>query len=387
MRALIDEICETMGPRPSGGAEEYEAAILLQNKLDGWGVEATVERFRVGPRVLQTSIAACTVGYAIACSLYFVFPLLSFLLLSAVFVAMTSPRLLGRDPLEAVLPKKSSSNVLGRIKAAKKRKHLVIFSGHHDSAYRMPALRRQALYPLLTVLSVVIFLAVVTLWGLSLWRTVTGAHSAPTQPVWESYFLWFCTGSAILALLLAAGMLRGDAVLGANDNLSAVAVAWEVARRLAASPPEHVEVWIASYGSEEAGLKGSRAFVAEHHDELENAIVVNMECLGQSGTLHALTGELITLTRHSKEAVALVEEAAADASVPVKRLFLLPGLTDATSFSRRGISATTIIRFNDAGYLDHYHNPEDAPASISEESLQQALSLCLAVVDKLDGSS
>ena len=94
LRALIDEICDDLGPRPSGGPEEYDAAILLRDKLRGWGIEATVERFRVGPRVLQTSIAACTLGYAVAYVLYFVWPVLALAILSAVFVAMLAPRFL-----------------------------------------------------------------------------------------------------------------------------------------------------------------------------------------------------------------------------------------------------------------------------------------------------
>ena len=387
VRELIDEICDRYGPRPAGSAAEHDTANFLGDRLTGWNIEPIVERFRVAPRVLQIAIGASTLGYSVAYALYFLWPVVSFALLSTLFLIMAAPRGTGRDPLEALLPKKSSPNVFGRVEPRGERKQIVVFSGHHDSAFRMPFLRHHAFYPLLTVIAVVLLVAVLMLWGVSFWRTLNGGALSADLPVragWEFWALVFCGLGAVLGIFMSFGMLRRDAVLGANDNLSATAVAWEVGRRLAEQPPKHVEVWLVSYGSEEAGLKGSRAFVRAHRQELEGALVVNMECVGQSGTLNILTGELITATLHSGRAIELVEQAAASESIPVKRMFLLPGLTDATSFNRRGIAATTVIRFNDAGYLDYYHNPEDAPEAISEESLQEALSLCLAVVRLLD---
>ena len=60
-------------------------------------------------------------------------------------------------------------------------------------------------------------------------------------------------------------VLGGGVVPGAVDNLAASALAAALARRLANNPasvPPGVEIRFISFGGEEAGLRGSRRYVA-----------------------------------------------------------------------------------------------------------------------------
>lgn len=387
VRRLVDRICQAIGPRTAGSLAEENAARLLQQELESWGVPAAIERFRMAPIELHALVVVGVILYVAATLVYFVSPVATLALLSTMVVVLAAKRLLGLDLVEAALPKRQSTNVVGRIAPRGERREVVIFAGHHDSAYRMPLLAYRSLYPVLIAALVGVFASAAALWGVALWRVVAGPEPGFVLRLVELGAVATCLGGSAVAIGLAAGTLRLDAVPGANDNLSAVAVAWELGRELAANPPRHTEVWIASFGAEEIGLKGSAAFARAHGDELRaaGAALVNLECLGQSGKLRVLTGEVMSLTRHSERAVALVEEAAGAAEVYIRRRLLGPGLTDATSFSRRGLEATTLIRFNDDGYLDHYHTTGDRPESVSEGNLAEALAVCREVVRSLDG--
>jgi hypothetical protein len=93
---------------------------------------------------------------------------------------------------------------------------------------------------------------------------------------------------------------------------------------------------------------------------------------------------MLSLATHSEKAMRLLEESAVTGGIRIERQYLTHGLTDATSFSRRGLDATCVIRLNEDGFLDHYHNPADDPESVSEEHLLEAVKLCLGAIDQLD---
>lgn len=388
IRGLVDDICDTIGPRASGSAEESRAARWLEEKLDSWGIEATIEKFHVAPSQVHALMLLIAGSYVVGYVASFFSPTVAFVSLSSIVVIALANRLLDSDLVESVLPKSWSTNVIGRIKPAEETKQLVLVAGHHDSAYHMPLLARPRLYPIYKGAVVVLLVSAIGIWLISLWDLVMPAVGAGSISDFfghvERVVHIIGAFGVIVAIAIVAGLIRTSAVPGANDNLTAVAVAWEVGRRLAESPPKHTEVWVASFGSEELGLKGSRNFALRHRAELRDALLINLESLGQSGKLNVLTGELPLLIRHSERAVTLVEEAAVSAEVHIQRRFLVPGLTDAASFSRYGLDATTLIRMTPEGYLEHYHVPADNPESISEENLDEALQICLKAIELID---
>jgi Zn-dependent M28 family amino/carboxypeptidase len=67
------------------------------------------------------------------------------------------------------------------------------------------------------------------------------------------------------------GRKNGGTVPGAADNLSASAIAVAMCRFLVKNPayiPADTEIRLISFGSEEAGVRGSRRYVERHLDEL-----------------------------------------------------------------------------------------------------------------------
>jgi hypothetical protein len=391
MKDIIEEICREIGPRPSGSPAEEKAARLVRDRLESWGLKTEMQSFSIAPRALQILFILVFLGFAFCLHIYLTCPPLALLTLLLLLAVYLSHMAFGADLMKHVFRKSPSWNVVGRIEPEGKAERLIIFSGHLDSAYRMPLLQRKT-YWIVFVLVPLYLLSLVLLLGLSGWKSWMMLAHVPVTPTFaaiEQVLFWICAAGSVAGLVLLAGLIRADAVPGANDNLTGVAVAMEMGRELAKKKPVRTEIWVAAFGSEEAGLLGSRHMARTLGDEIRRKVglVVNLESLGQSGTLRLVTGELMSAGRHSPAVLDLIESAAAAARVPMKRFFLAAGLTDAASFSRRKIPAATVIRLDDHGLLDHYHNPGDNPDSVEEGRLDEALKVCRAIVDRVDSKA
>lgn len=388
IRALIDEICERFGPRIAGSDEENATSELLASRLEALGLEVERQSFAVAPRAVHALLFVVGLGPAACFALLLVYPPAALAGVLAVLGILVCRCLLGFDSLAAVLAKRRSRNIVGRLRPTGEVRRVLIFSGHHDSAFRMPLLRSFAGFAAVLILIIVLALSGILLIVLSARGTwsLFAPDGASAMPAWEWVLTAACGIGTLAGAVLVAGLVRSDAVPGANDNLSAVAVAWALARRLADRRPRHTEVRFVSFGSEEVGLWGSRAFVRRFRADLGNARLVNLELLGQRGDLQVVSGELMEGVRHDRELMEEIRRAAETAGVTVRRRFLPAGLTDAASFSGKGLRATTLIRLTDRGYLEHYHSPLDDPRSVREENLAEALAVCLALVDQIDRS-
>ena len=389
LKKFIAGICDETGPRPAGSASEEKAARLLATKLEALGAETSLEEFSVKPRAIHSLVISTVLFTAASFGLYFVSAPLALASAAAVVAVFISTLVLGsgRDIASLWLPKTRSWNVSGRLKPREETRRLLLFAGHHDSAFRMPILSPR-LFRLIYILLPLFVIAVLVLLGLSGWKTWAMYFSAPgttAQPRLFETILLCSSGAGVLsAAVLLAGMIRNDTVMGANDNLSGVAVAFGVVRELARDRPRRTEVMAVSFGSEEAGLIGSRKFVKRHAKELRSAVLINLDGIGQSGTLRLITGELMAAARHDRKAVDLAAKAAEASGITVRKNFLWAGETDAASFSKKGLSAASFLRLNEKNFLDCYHNPGDNVQIIREESLQEALALCLEIVRIID---
>ncbi len=60
------------------------------------------------------------------------------------------------------------------------------------------------------------------------------------------------------------------------------------------------------------------------------------------------------------------------------------GETDATSFSRLGLKASTIAALEDEKYPPNWHVIEDTPEQVDEAHLRDALKVCIECVHSLE---
>jgi hypothetical protein len=294
---------------------------------------------------------------------------------------------LGLEVIDPIFKHRQSVNVAGSLRkpGTDTVRRLLIVSGHHDSALENTWLRLFG-YGFF-FLSSTFLIGMVTLLVMNLTQLaglVVGnaalVRAARLGWVWLAYPV---VPAIIFGIFANRGRQGGGVVPGAVDNLSACACAVALCRFLVRNPdwiPEETEIRFITFGSEEAGLRGARRYVARHLDELKRleARVLNIEMVAHP-EITILRSDVNGTVRHAPGMVKSVAAAAERAGVPYKLAGASIGIgTDAACFSRAGLQATTVLPFKSPQQLvAFYHQKWDRPERLSRQALLNVLKLAL----------
>ncbi|MEJ2710549.1 MAG: M28 family peptidase [Anaerolineales bacterium] len=142
--------------------------------------------------------------------------------------------------------------------------------------------------------------------------------------------------------------------------------------------PADTEMRFVSFGSEEAGYRGSRRYVARHLEELKRlrARLLNIETVAHS-EMTILTSDVNGTVKNSPEMVKSVIAAAERARVPYKVQSATLGVgNDSGPFSRAGLEATTLFACKfPQQMVAFYHQKWDRPEILTLEPLLNVLKL------------
>ncbi len=394
---IVKAICTQVGPGLPATPQERERAAMIKKELESHlGAEnVVVEEFSVAPDaflspypgVLCTIIAVLLnismgrfTGIApwVASIAALAFSIITPLLFIVEF-------LLGYEVIDPIFPKKQSLNVIGKLRkpGTTNVKRLLILSGHHDSALENTWLRftGYGFY----FLSATFFIGSITIMVMNLIQLV-GLIIGSAAIVHMGTLGWVLlvypiAPSIIYALFLTKGRKNGGNVPGVADNLSASAVAVSMCRFLVKNPsyiPDETEIRFISFGSEEAGVRGSRRYVERHLDELKHldTQLLNFEIIAHP-EISILTSEANGTVKISPEMVKSVVNAAQRAGVPYKAASASIGAgSDAAPFSKAGLKATTLLAFKvPQQMVAFYHQKWDTPDILTIEPLLNVLKL------------
>jgi hypothetical protein len=176
------------------------------------------------------------------------------------------------------------------------------------------------------------------------------------------------------AALLCAHYDSVPAGPGASDNGVSVAIAIEIARVLAAAPPEKAVVVLLTDG-EEAGLLGAEGFASRHRWMAEIEAVVNLDARGTYG--HSLLFETGPRSAGLVAALAGAWPRPAASSLFTTVYRWLPNDTDFSVFKERGLPG---LNFAFIAGADRYHTPLDDLPAVRLETLHSQGSAALAAV-------
>ncbi|HEX2981224.1 MAG TPA: M28 family peptidase [Anaerolineaceae bacterium] len=189
--------------------------------------------------------------------------------------------------------------------------------------------------------------------------------------------------SILVGVLWHRAGKNGGLVPGAVDNLSASALTVAMGAFLSQNPtyiPEDTEIRFISFGSEEAGLRGSRRYVKRHLDELKrlDARLLNYEMVAYP-EIAITTSDRNGTLKNDPEMVKSVFAAAQRAGVPHRVQPASFGTcTDAAPFTQAGLKALTLVPFRFPQQLvGFYHQRTDTPDKVSIEPLENVLKLTL----------
>lgn len=334
---FVGHFIDTFGPRRAGSEAETKAQHYLADELRGFCTSVAVEPFDAALRAKFRSLRWFTLGFVVALFLPY------WSITAALIVALLNAVLyvfhfvLFHAVLDPLFPKLRSHNVIGEIEPDVPAESTLIFSGHMDSTpefiwwYWFKGWgARMMVFAGFSWLLLPLFYAVALVADFTVWMSI---------PWWVFV--------ALSPLSLAFFFIHGKRVVpGAQDNLSGVAVAFEVARRLANGDRlQRTRIRVVSFGSEECGLKGSSAYARRYRQELlnERAHVINLDGILDIDHMHVIQREVMAMQTHHRPLIDTLLDAFERNGLPRKPGTIPIGGTDASSFSARGIPATSIV--------------------------------------------
>ncbi len=380
MLDFIKEICEEIGPRLGTTENEKRAGLKIKEILEPITDTKELEDFTCHPGGFLGFVKIGFISCIFGTVLFLWFPFFSILLELYAFTTFALEQMFLKEYVDFLFPKAIGSNVIGKLKPTGDSKKIVIVSGHHDSAYEFPVFEKFgenfgifaytiAGFLILSIISAVIKFILDLL-----------IISVP--------FLDFILLAILLLALILVGYMTinlhsNKVILGANDNLSGVAIMLALAHYFSVNRLKNIELWCISFSCEEC-MRGSKRFVKKHYEELKDSFTINYDMVGR-GIISIIAKEPDFSTKHSLELAKEFQESSKNANLELPIKSLGYGGTDAANFSKAKLKAISIVGVTEKkSYPDTWHTLKDTPEGIMEDLLEKTLKVSIQYLIDLD---
>lgn len=376
----IKKICKDVGPRPAGSEQEHEAQNLMAAELDGACDKVEIEPFDVHPGAFLGWILTDGIMMIAAIVLFF-FGMsaiaLALCALSLIFAIVEF--LLYKKLLDPFFPKKTSHNVVAVRKPKGEVRRRIIFSGHADSAneWRFTYYGgSKLLVPIIGLSFVGILLGLVLgIWAVAAGHAFSAADSGALNVMRYVFLAWI---PILFTTLFFENKKRP--VMGANDDLTGCFISMAVVKYMQQHDIrfENTEVWVVLTGSEEAGLRGAKAFCKAHKNELSDVetVFVGLDTIRDYDFAAVYSRDLTGTVKNDAGACALVKEAAKQTGLdlPYKSVFF--GATDAAAVTQAGMKAVSVVAMDPAP-AKYYHTRLDTADNLDIKTVEAVLGVAL----------
>ncbi|MBQ9851024.1 MAG: M20/M25/M40 family metallo-hydrolase [Clostridia bacterium] len=395
---MIDEIThiiKTCGKRDPGSEGEkksceYMAEVL---KKDCGCEDVKIESYEVAPRAFYGWIYFTMTFVLIAVALFFFAPVLSVPFIVAGFAIVLIQFGLYKKLLDPLFKKKTSHNVTAIKKCTGETKRRIIFNGHPDATWEWPV--NYALggvgfegHAIIGVVGAVFYLVISVLYIVK--HGVTFGMPDTSDPLvkaglWGLLFVPFMIG-----LYFMVNYRR--VVDGANDNLTGCYVGIAVLKALKDEgiELENTEIGVILTGSEEIGLRGSKAWVEAHKDEFKDVptFIYAYDTINDPKYLMSNYYDLNGTVRSDKDLADLFMEAAAAIDVPCKKGGVPPlgGAVDAAAFSQGGFRAAGVTGLNHK-LERYYHTRLDSYDNMNAQGIANCFAASVKMLEMFDNGA
>jgi len=395
MKENITTICNTIGTRAPGSDGEYAGAKYMAAELEkNCGVEkASIEEFKLNPNAFYGWIYI-TISLALAqLVLYFFVPIAGVILMCFGFAAMILEFILYKKAIDPLFKERTSHNITAIRKCSGEVKARVLFNGHMDSAWNW--IVNQKLGGRAYVGHIIIaVVGVVYMFILSIVRTAMmfGTPAILTPAVAPDFFYAGIASLVFLPFILGMyGMWNEKKpVPGATDNLTGCWMGIGILNQLEKNGIvlENTEVGVALSGSEEAGLRGTKAWCQAHANDFKDVptYIISFDSLDETKDLIANYRDLNSTVATDVKLNDLFVDAAAEVGVKCTKgaLPFFGGSTDAAGFAQGGFRVAGITAMCQSPIPQFYHTVLDTPDRVNKECLKDIYSATINMLDKID---
>ncbi len=389
----ITYICRHFEKRAPGSKGEEQACVYMADELKKLGCEAQVEEFKENPRSFYGWIYITITSILIAIGLLFlslkvggaVLPIIGAALIVCGLVVVFLQFGLYKKAVDFLFPVKTGHNVTAFKKPTGEVKRRIIFNGHPDAAWEWPV--NYALggvgfesHAILAAIGAVFYLVV------SIIAAVKGGLQA--DPVLLKVALWGLLSLPFLIGLYFMVNYR-RVVDGANDNLSGCYMGIAVLKALEDEDIqlENTEIGVVLTGSEEAGLRGSKAWCEAHKGEFDDVptFIYSYDTIHDPKYLMTNYRDLNGTVKADKDVSDLFMESAEELGVHCLKGMVPPlgGATDSAAFAQAGLRATGITGLNHK-LESYYHTRKDSFDNMDLDGLADCFAVSMKVLEKFD---
>lgn len=379
-------VVERCGDRPPGSEGERRAVEYVRDELaECVDKPVELETFPVAPKAFMSfpRVSGCLALTAILA--YWWSPGAAVIFTGLGLVVALQEQLRYKQFLDPLFPKRQSTNLIAVQQPTGPIERRVILNAHPDAAYEWRLLYRfPRRFPVFVLWSL-LCLPLLFLLDTAFWIFGNG---------WADGYggLWGVLGS--LQLLLLPGVLVGILFTdfrhvspGANDNLSGVFAVAGLAKsmREAGVRLERTEVRLVITGSEEAGLRGAKAYVTKHATELRDVetISITLDTIRELEHLAVYSRDLNGTVAHDPAVCRLLKEAGARRGLALPYASIFLGASDATAFTQAGIKAAALCAMNPAP-ADYYHNRRDTWENMHAGCVAATLGVLAEAIHEFD---
>lgn len=383
----ITTIIKTCGKRDPGSEGEKQSVDYMAKQLNSLADEVKVEPFDVYPASFMSWIYITVTLALIAVVLSFFCPIISIMLIAVGVILMIGQFVLYRQIIDKLFKKKTSYNITAVKHPKGEVKRRIFLNGHPDAAwewtvnYHMGGVAFVAHFVISVVgLLYYVALSIATMivegvkFGLIMNPTIRilAYVGLIFVPFWIGmYFLW---NERIV-------------VDGANDNLTGcyMGIAFLKAMQDSGLELENTEVGVLISGSEEAGLRGAKAWVKAHKDEYKDCetIIYAFDTIRERKFLCVNKLDLNNTVKADAHGSALFLQAAENLGVHCIVGSVPLGATDSAAFNQGGFHAVGITAL-DHNLRDYYHTRRDTYDNLDAECLADTFAVTVETVRLFD---
>ena len=380
----IKKMCKEIGPRPAGSESEKKAQEYITEQMKTCADEVTMEPFQLSPNAFMSFIKICGTFLILAVIFSVVgglvnIPALAFvsIALTAVsFVCLVMEFLMYKPFYDKLFPKATSHNVIGVKKATGELKQRIIFSGHVDSSFEWTYTHLGGA----VLLYICGIYAVVSLIGVCLINVLDVADVFADGSTIDTVLFWAQLGLAPGGIVAWCFVNFKRCVEGANDNLTGTFGSIAILKYLKDNDItfENTEVIAMVAGSEESGLRGSKAYMKAHKDELKDVptVFIGLETFRDYEDIAIYQRDMTGTVKMDAGACSLMKKAGLEAGLDLPYSSVYMGSSDAAAVQQAGTPAVTLAAMN-PGPPRYYHTRGDVGDNMIPKTVEKCLEIVL----------
>ena len=402
---VIDEITyiiKNYEKRDPGSKGELQATEHMAKVLEeecGCDPELTkIEGFKENPGSFFGWIYFTITFVLLSILLYFFFPIISAVLIAfGLFIALMECGFYKKF-VDKFFKEKTGHNVTCVKKPTGEVKRRLVFNGHSDAAWEWPV--NYALggvgfegHAIICAIGAIYYIVVSILYVKNF--GLVGVLANPQVTFGSAWFikaaLW---GLLFVPFEIGLYFMWNEKriVDGANDNLTGCYIGIAVMKALQDEgiELENTELAVVNCGSEEAGLRGSKAWSEAHKGEWQDVptFFFSYDTIYDPKYLMVNYRDLNGTVKSDKDVSDLFLEAAQAIDVPILKGWVPPlgGATDNAAFNQAGFRSTGITGLNHK-LEDYYHTRRDTYTNMNPDGIANCYAATVKALEMFDNGA